>query len=155
MNRPFAALTVLQAFVAGLLANDADVQAAFDDDVEIYPNISPEQVDTRHITHTDYGSIQIAKPVGAPIAMVTMRWAITAWEPSPSQQALEPLMEAVMKALIGYGLEGREHRYVDGDRTWSIYVDYAGPDIVEPEITPVGTWAPLRETYTMALQQIR
>ena len=153
MNAPFAALTVLQRFVASTLAADSAVQAAFGGTPRIYPNVSPSGVTTRHLTHQDYGSVQVSKPSGSAIGMVTMRWAFTAWEPSYSQQALEPLMQAVMAVLIGPGLRGKTHRYIDGSRTWDIYVDYAGPDIVELEVAPVGTWAPLRETYTMALQQ--
>lgn len=153
MNAPFATLTVLQRFVASTLAADSAVQTAIGGSGRIYPNVSPSGVSTRHLTHQDYGSVVVNKPSGSGIGMVTMRWAFTAWEPSYSQQALEPLMEAVMKVLIGTNTRGKTHRYIDGSRTWDIYVDYAGPDIVELEVAPAGTWAPLRETYTMALQQ--
>lgn len=154
MNAPFATLTVLQRFVASTLGASSDVLTAIGGSGRIYPNVSPAGIGSiRHLTHQDYGSVQVSKPSGSAIGMVTMRWAFTAWEPSYSQQALEPLMEAVMKVLIGTNLRGKEHRYVDGSRVWSIYTDYFGPDIVELEVAPAGTWAPLRETYTMALQQ--
>lgn len=154
MNAPFATLTVLQRFIASTLAADSAVQTAIGGAGRIYPNVSPSGIgQIRHLTHTDYGSVRVAKPTGAPIGMVTMNWAFTAWEPSYSQQALEPLMQAVMTAMIGPNLSGKTHRYVDGSRVWSIYADYVGPDIVELEVAPAGTWAPLREVYTLALQQ--
>lgn len=153
MNRPFSAVVVLQRFVASTLAADAEVQTALGGAGRIHPNLSPTTIKTRHLTHRDYGSVKVAMPNGT-IGMVSMRWAVTAWEPSPSQQALEPLMEAVMKALIGPILAGKTHRFVDGDRIWSIEADYFSPDLVELEVAPIGTWAPVRETYTLALQQV-
>lgn len=153
MNAPFSAVTVLQRFVASTLAADAAVKTALGGPGRIHPNLSPKKITTRHLTHRDYGSVRVAMPYGT-IGMVTMRWAITAWEPAPSQQALEPLMEAVMGILIGPMLAGKIHRFVDGDRIWSIEAEYAGPDLVELEVAPEGTWAPLRETYTLALQQV-
>lgn len=153
MNAPFAALTIIQRFVASTLAADSAVLAAIGGSGRIYPNVSPAGVNSRHLTHQDYGGVQVPRGMGSGIGMVTMRWAFTAWEPSYSQQALEPLMQAVMAVLIGTSLRGKTHRYVDGSRSWDLYVDYFGPDIVELEVAPVGTWAPLREVYTMALQQ--
>lgn len=153
MNAPFAALTVLQRFVAATLAADSAVQTALGGAGRIHPNVSPSRIEVRHLVHEDYGSVQLAKPSGSAIGMVTMRWAFTAWEPSYSQQALEPLMQALMRTLIGDDLRGKQHRYVDAPRIWSIYVDYAGPDKVPLEVVPAGTWAPIREVYTMGLQQ--
>ena len=153
MNAPFSAVPVLQRFIASALATDAAVLTALGGPGRIHPNLSPATIKTRHLTHRDYGSVKVAMPNGT-IGMVSMRWAITAWEPAPSQQALEPLMEAVMGLLIGPYLAGKTHRFEDGDRIWSIEADYFGPDLVELEVAPAGTWAPLRETYTLALQQV-
>lgn len=153
MNAPFTALTVLQRFVHTLLSADAALTAALGGAGRLYPNVSPSGVNTRHLVHQNYAGVRVAKPSGAPLGMVSMHWAFTAWEPSYSQQALEPVMEAVMAVLIRPDTRGRTHRYVDGARTWGVTVDYVGPDIVGLEVAPAGVWAPVREVYDMALRQ--
>lgn len=154
MNGPLVPLVVLQRFVYSVLSASADVTTALGGANRIYPNFSPASVSTRHLVHEDYGGASVAKPARAPIGPVTMRWAVTAWEPGPSQQALEPLMQAVMGLLIGADTRGKMHRYVDGARTWAIYADYAGPDKVPIDVAPAGIWAPVREIYQLTLQQV-
>lgn len=157
MNAPFAAQTVIQRFLRNAMDADSALQTAIGGPGRIYPNVSPSGVTVRHLTHQFYGGVQVPRGNGSSIGMVTVRWAFTAWEPSYSQQALEPVMQALMEMLIGVNLRGKTHRYVDTTssptRVWDIYVDYFAPDIVELEVAPAGTWAPLREVYQMSLQQ--
>jgi hypothetical protein len=154
VNSAFSTLTILQRFSFAILSADSAVTTAIGGAGRIHPNVSPSGISTRHLVHSDYGGAQVSKSQGAAIGMVSMRWAFTAWEPSYSQQALEPLMQAVMTVLIGADTRGKTHRYLDDSRVWSIYADYFGPDIVELEVAPAGTWAPVREVYTMSLQQV-
>ena len=149
----FVPLAVIQRFVFTTLSGDAAVITALGGAGRIHPNYSPSSVTSRHLVHEDYGGVRVNKPSGAAIPLVEMVWAVTAWEPGPSQQALEPLMEAVMAALIGEDATGETHRFVDVPRVWDIYCDYAGPDKVPIDVAPAGVWAPVRETYTMTLQR--
>ena len=149
----FVPLTVLQRFVRWRLGNDAAVTTALGGAGRIHPNYSPSNVTARHLVHEDYGGARVNKPTGSAIPLVEMTWAVTAWEPGPSQQALEPLMEAVMVALIGEDATGETHRFSDAPRVWDVYCDYAGPDKVPIDVAPTGVWAPVRELYTMTLQR--
>lgn len=155
MNGPFVGQAIAQQFVHSTLSASSAVTTALGGAGRIFPNISPSGVTTRHLAHQYYGRVAVVKPAGSPVAMVTMRWAITAWEPSFSQQALEPAMEAVMGLLIGQDTRGKTHRFTDDNsRVWSIYADYDDEDLVEVEVAPVGTWAPMRQVYTLGLQQL-
>jgi len=152
MIGPFTSLTVIQRWVRSVLIADSAVVAAVGGADRIKPNFSLGAT-TRHLVHEDYGSIEVAKPLGSSVTMVGWNWSFIGWEPGPSQQALEPLMEAVMNVLIGGQTRGKTHRYVDGARVWQVHCDYVGPDKAPLDIAPAGIWAPVREIYRMTLQQ--
>lgn len=153
MIAPFTSLTVIQRFIRSVLVADSAVVAAVGGADRIKPNFSLGAT-TRHLVHEDYGSIDIAKPLGSSVATVCWNWSFIGWEPGPSQQALEPLMEAVMNVLVGSNTRGKTHRYVDGARLWSLRCDYVGPDKAPLDVAPAGIWAPIREVYRFELQQL-
>lgn len=152
MSEPFNPQMVTQRWVNSLLRANATVTTIVGN--AIYPNVSATDIKTRHLTHTfgGPGSAIGTQPMRAPIALVSLLWDITAWEPGYSQQALEPLMVAVMTELIGTDTRGRVRRFIDGSRSFTMHCDYVGPEYVPVEVAPAGIWAPLRDRYAIAVQ---
>jgi hypothetical protein len=152
----FVPQTVVQRFVYSLLAADVTITSAIGGANRIYPNVSPGDIGrVKHMTHGfagPEGGIR-AEPLGQALSQITLRWDVTAWEPSFSQQALEPVMEAVQTALIGADGRGRLHRYVDGGDVFDLAVEYGGPVLVPLELQPAGVWAPISERYEIALRK--
>jgi hypothetical protein len=155
MTAPYVPQTVIQRFIRAKLVGDAAITAIVPAS-RIVPNVGPSSIGkNRHLVHAfagPEGGVRVM-PIGAPRAQIALRWDITAWEPDYSQQALEPLMEAVQTVLIGSDDLGLVHRYVDGSRLWTVEVQYGGPVQVPLEATPAGIWAPISERYTVALRQ--
>ena len=154
MSAPFVPVLVVQRWMHSILSTNPTVTAAVG--THIYPNVSASDIKVRHITHTFGGpnNAIVAKPMRAPIAMVSLFWDITAWEPGYSQQALEPAMTAIMDVLVGTDTRGTSRRYTDGSRAFQMDCDYVGPEVVPIEVTPAGVWAPIRERYAVVLRPI-
>ncbi len=151
MTAPFVPQNVVQRWMNTILSADATVIAEVGAG-NIYPNVTNNDAPGRHLTSTFGAGFEMAKPMGAPISQVGLFWDITAWEPGYSQQALGPLMEAVMGLLIGAETKGKRHRFVDGSRTWDISCDYFMDDYVPVDTSPSGAWAPIRERYRVTLR---
>lgn len=153
MTAPFVPHNVAQRWLYSVLSGSAAVVAAVGL-ANIYPNVSPSADQVRQLAYSYAGPLRgpLATPMRAPIAQVAMLWDITAWEPRFSQQALDPLMEAVMTVLIGADTRGKTHRFVDGARLWGIDCDYVGPEYVPLDLDPAGVWAPVRERYSVMLR---
>jgi hypothetical protein len=153
MSAPFVPTLVIQRWMRSVLEGDATIVAAVGT-ANIYPNISASDVKVRHITHGFGGpnNATIARPMRGPIAQVAMFWDITAWEPSYSQQALQPVMLAIMAELVGDDTRGTSRRFADSGRNFQIDCDYVGPEVVPIEATPAGVWAPIRERYAVTLR---
>lgn len=154
MTAPFTPLTVIQRWVYAVLAANATIDAQVGAD-NIWPNVSPSDVTGRHLTHGfagPEGGIR-AQPLGRALSQIGLRWDVTGWEPSYSQQALEPVMEAVMTTLIGADARGKVHRFADGARSWTIECDYFGPVQVPIDLAPAGVWAPVSERYSLFLRR--
>ena len=153
----FVPLTVAQRFIYGKLAGEAAITTALGGASRIYPNISPADIGrVRHMTHAfagPEGGVR-ATPLGQSLVQIGLRWDVTAWEPSFSQQALEPLMEAVQSVLIGPDGRGMRHIYPDGDVSYRVEVVYEGPVQVPLEVAPAGVWAPISERYGVTLRQV-
>ncbi len=153
MAAPFVPTLVVQRWMNSILTGNATVVSAVGV-TNIYPNVSASDVKARHITHGFGGpnNAILAKPMRAPIAQVSLFWDITAWEPSYSQQALQPVMLAIMGELIGADTRGTSRRFVDSGRAFQLDCDYVGPEVVPLESTPAGIWAPVRERFAVALR---
>lgn len=153
MSAPWIPQLVVQRWVSSILKADAAVIAAVGA-ANVYPNVSPQSTGTRTLTHAFGGGIRnaLAKPMRAPIAQVAMYWDVTGWEPGWSQQALEPVMIAVMGVMIGAETRGTTRRFTEGARSFTIDCDYAGEEYVELDIASPGVWAPIRERYTVAVR---
>lgn len=156
MTAPWVPVTVCQRWVYGVLSGDATVVSEIGGVDHIYPNISPADVKSRHMTHAFTGPEggQRVLPLGAGTVQVGLRWDITAWEPDWSQQALEPAMLAAQAALVGTDTRGRGFRYVDGGRVFHIETLYGGPVQVPLEATPAGIWAPISERYEVTIRPL-
>lgn len=143
---------VTQRWVNGLLKANATVTSIVG--TAIFPNVSATDIKTRHVTHTFGGAVNdvVARPMRSGIALVSLLWDVTAWEPGYSQQALEPVMVAIMGELIGSDTRGTVRRFVDGARSYTVHCDYVGPEYVPVEVAPAGVWAPLRDRYAIAIQ---
>lgn len=156
MTAPFVVQTVIQRWIYTLLSADATILAAIGGANRIYPNVSPADIGrVRHITHVfagPEGGIR-AERLGRALSQITVYWDITTWEPSFSQQAIEPVMKAVQTVLIGADARGKLHRYVDGTDVFDLSVQYGGPVLVPPELQPAGVWFPLSERYHIALRK--
>ena len=149
---PFVAHNVVQRFINSVLRNDAQITALVGSN--IYPNLSPPSVKGRHLTHAFGGPNggRVARPMRAPLAQTGLFWDITGWEPGMSQQALDPVLEAVMAALVGDDTRGTSRVFADGDRSWGVDCDYVGPEVVPIEAAPEGSWAPVRERYAVTIR---
>lgn len=148
--------TVAQRFVYSLLVASAAVTTALGGSGYIYPNISPADVGRhRHLVSAfagPEGGIR-ATPIGQALVQIGLRWDVTAWEPSFSQQALEPLMEAVQTVLIGTDGRGKRHVFSDGSESYRIEAVYGGPVQVPLDVAPAGVWAPVSERYVLTIRQ--
>jgi hypothetical protein len=153
VSGPFVAHNVAQRFLYATVANDPDVLAAVDK-ANIFPNEKPGASSVRQLSYTFAGRpyAAVGKPSRSAISQVMMLWDMTGWEPRYSQQALDPLLEAVMKVLIGAETRGKSHQYFDGTRSWGIDCDYVGPEPVSPDLDPAGVWSPVRERYQITVR---
>ncbi len=106
------------------------------------------------LAQTFGGGISVAKRMGAPIAQVELYWELTGWYPSFQRSLTEPLMLAVMAALIGPETKGKTHHWVDpsDSRPWSIDVDFVSEEPVPLDTTTPQPWAPVRHRYRVALR---
>jgi len=149
---PFVAHNVVQRWINTVLRNDPAVVAEVG--TNIYPNLSPRTVTGRHLAHAFGGPNggRVARPMRAALSQSGVFWDITAWEPGYSQQALDPVLEAVMAQLVGLDLRGTTRPFVDGDRTFGVDCDYVGPEVVPIDAAPEGVWAPVRERYAVTLR---
>lgn len=152
MTAPFVPTLVTQRWINKILVENATVVSLVGD--RVFPNVSTSDVKLRHVVHAFGGpnNANVVRPMRAPIPMVSLFWDITAWEPGFSQQALEPIMLAVMEELVGADTRGRERRFIDGSRSFQMDADYIGPQVVPLDIAPPGVWAPIRERYQIGIR---
>lgn len=144
---------VAQAWVRSELIGSASVLSALGSSA-IYPNNAPPEVTGRHISHWFYGPSggESAFPIGRGLVQICMTWRISGWEPSTSQQALAPLMKAVMSTLIGPIGRGRIARFTyDGD-AFTMECRFIGPDIAKVEPPPGPAWAPIHHLYDLTVR---
>ena len=155
MTAPWVPVTVCQRWVYGVLSGDPAITSLIPAD-QIYPNVSPQDIKARHMTHVFAGPEggRRVLPLGGGTAQGGLNWDITAWEPDWSQQALEPAMLAVQAALVGPDTRGQRFRYVDGGRAFAIETLYGGPVQVPLEATPAGVWAPISERYEVTIRPL-
>lgn len=158
MAGAFVAQLVTQAWVQKLLTEDAGVQTAMQavGGAVIVPNLAPARVDSRHVTHALGGMAPggVAKPMGGSISMVSLYWDITGWNPSLSQISMEPVMLAVMAALVmddNGNLTGKAHLFIRGPRAFTFQADYEGPQPVPMDVAAAEVWAPVRERYHVSV----
>lgn len=155
MAAPFIPQLVTQAWMQTFLSGDAGVQAAMTETnvVQITPNLAPAQVEGRHVTHAIGGMAPggVARPMGGPISMVSLYWDITGWNPSRSQISMEPVMLAIMAALLGPNMQGDSHLFIRGSRGFDFFVDYEGAVPVPLDVASADVWAPVRERYVVAV----
>lgn len=150
----FVPETTAQAWVQSQLTT-APVTTALGNS-QIYPNVAPPSVAGRHISHWFYGPSggKLAFPIGRGLVQVGMVWRITGWEPSYSQQVLEPVMKAVMVALTGADGRGRTARFAHDAMAFTIECRFAGPDMAPVTAVPVGMWAPLHHLYDLVVRPV-
>jgi hypothetical protein len=151
----FVPETTAQAWVRAELVGSAPVIAALGNN-QIYPNIAPPEVTGRHISHWFYGPSggESVFPIGRGLIQVCMTWRVTGWEPSYSQQALEPVMKAVMVALVGPEGRGRTARFAHDSMAFTIECRYIGPDVAPMASVPTGMWAPLHHLYDLTVRPV-
>jgi len=151
----FVPETTAQAWVYAKLSGSSAVIAALGNN-QIHPNIAPPEVTTRHISHWFYGPSggKSAFPIGRGLVQIGMMWRVTAWEPSYSQQALEPAMLAVMVALVGPNGDGIIERFVHNAVAFTIECRFLGPDIAQIPTPPAGIWAPLHHLYDLVVRPV-
>jgi hypothetical protein len=150
----FVPETTAQAWVYAELVASSAVTTALGS-TQIIANIAPPEVTGRHITHWFYGPSggKLAFPIGRGLVQVGMVWRVTGWEPSYSQQALEPVMKAVMTTLTGANGHGRTARFTHDAMAFTIECRFAGPDIAQVE-APTGVWAPLHHLYDLVVRPV-
>jgi hypothetical protein len=154
VTAPFVTHNVVQRWMQSVLVGDAAIVAAVGGAQHIFPNVSPRAITKRHLAHSFGGPNggRVARPMRAAISQTGVFWDLTGWEPGYSQQALDPLLEAVMAELIGDDQRGTSRAFDDGDRTFTVDCDYVGPEVVPIETAPEGVWAPVRERYAVTLR---
>ena len=150
----FVPEAVAQAWVKAQLLGSASVVSALGNS-SVYPNVAPPEVTGRHISHWFYGPSggRAAVPIGRGLVQMGMTWRVTAWEPGYSQQALEPVMLAVMATLIGPTGRGRIARFTYNATGFDIECRYIGPDVAQVQ-QPVGVWAPLHHLYDLQVRPV-
>lgn len=148
----FVPEAVAQAWVYSVL-NTGPVTSALGNS-QIYPNVAPPEVTGRHLSHWFYGPSggKLAVPIGRGLVQVGMIWRITGWEPSYSQQALEPVMKAVMVAMTGSDGRGRTARFSHDSIAFTVESRFLGPDVAPVSAVPVGMWAPLHHLYDLQVR---
>lgn len=153
MARFFLAQLVASRWLTQLLRGSSEVTAEMPAK-RIVANLAPSTTEA-HVTHNFAGLTAggVARPMGGSIEMVTMYWDVTAWNPSMSQQSMEPVMLAIARTLLEVDDEvrGKTHHFTDGDRSFDIFVDYDGPNPVPLEVAPADVWAPVRERFILSL----
>jgi hypothetical protein len=156
MSWPCEPVTVVEEFVAQTLLADPAVAAAMGSG-NIWPAQSPPDITDRHLVHDFAGPDggEPAVPLGQAIALLSLRWDITAWIPGMDRQPLRDAMRAVQAALTGPNRTGQWFRFtsVDGS-VWDLACSYRGPILVRPEIGPQGLWQRLSGRYRIQLQQV-
>jgi hypothetical protein len=151
----FVPETILERWVYSVLVGSAAVTTALGS-TQILPRVSPPAVVGRHITHgfmSPDGGI-VAKPLGRPVTQVAVIWHITAWEPSYSTQALEPVMAAVQVAMTDALGNPTSVRFVETPQSWSIGSQWTGTGYVPMEVVPAGAWAPIRHLYRLEVSPV-
>lgn len=155
MAAPFVPRSVVSRFMYAVLSGDAAVTTALGPSGVIIPDEAiPTSDGVLTLAQTFAGGISVAKPINTPITQVGMYWELTGWAPAYSREQSEPLMLAVMGALLWPDTRGRTHAWVDtsGGRPWSIDVDFFSEEPVPLDVTTPQPWAPIRHRYRVALR---
>jgi hypothetical protein len=158
---PFVPQLVVQRWVTTVLKADPAVVAAVGAANRIFPNLVPTDQVVRQLVHSfagPAGGREVVKPIGSPIGQAMLFWDLTAWEPRFSQQAVEPLMQAVMAVLIGSETRGKRHRFIDvpplPSRGWDLDCDYVDDQYVPLDTAQALVWAPVRQRYRVFLRPL-
>lgn len=159
MSGGFSPEAVAEEFIFATLSADAGVAALLGagDAAQVWPAPAPPHAGPLHVTtffSGPSGGIP-AVPLGRAVAQLGMRWLLTGWRAGYDKQAIVPVMEAVMVALIGADRKGRRFRWADRfGRGWAIGVTYLGPDVAPADIAPEGPWSRISETYLLDLRPV-
>lgn len=154
MTAPFVPRAVVSRFMYDRLGQDAGVRAALGVAGLIVPDEEIPAAEVLTLAQTFAGGASVAKRLGAPIAQVQMLWDLTGWAPVYSREATEPLMLAVMAALIGAQTRGQTHAWSDpkDGRAWAIDCDFDSEVPVPLDVTSPQVWAPVRHRYVVTVR---
>lgn len=156
MSWPYEPVTVVEEFVAQTLLADPVVAAQMGAG-NIWPAQSPPDITDRHLVHDFAGPDggTAAVPLGQAIALLSLRWDITAWIPGMDRQPLRLVMSAVQAALTGPQRVGCRFRFTSVDGSlWDLACRYGGPLAVRAEIAPQGLWQRVASRYVIELRQL-
>lgn len=155
MTAAFEPVTVVEEFVNQLLSADATITTAIGAN-NIWPAFSPVDVAGTHVTQDFAGPDGgiAAIPMGQAIALLTLRWDVTAWTPGMDRQVLRPAMKAVQAALTGPSIIGKRFNFTSGDGSlWAIACRYMGPVLVPADVGPTGIWQRVSGRFSIELRQ--
>lgn len=154
MAAAFDPVTLVEEFVYATLSADATIDAAIGVD-NIWPAFSPAHVNDTHLTQDFAGPDGgiAAVPIGQAIALLSLRWDVTAWTPGMDRQVLRPVMKAVQAALTGPGIKGKRFVFTSGDGSaWSMACRYQGPVLVPADVGPTGIWQRVSSRFLIEMQ---
>lgn len=155
MTAPFEPVTIVEEWCYAVLSANVTVTAEVGD--RIYPAFSPATITTRHLVHDFAGPDEgiAAVPMGQGIALLSMLWDVTAWEPREDRQLLRPVMKAVQAELAGSSIRGLSHRFGSADGSvWALDVTYRGPIVVPADVGPPGVWQRVSARFEVRLRPV-
>lgn len=149
-------VTVMYEYVYRQLADDATIDSLIGAD-NIWPRLSPPDVQGIHLTHRFYGPEGgiPARPMGQGQALLGVEWRVSAWNAGFDEQVLRAPMIAAHAALAGGDDRGKRARFVSYDGSvWDISGWYLGPIVTADDVSPAGVWQEVSSLFRFELRRV-